>query len=108
MNNFYTNFQQFCKLRHVQVDIKEVRYLEMREEYVAKNLNWWAETQKCINWLYDHDKKTINANRLRNWATNALKYQKEIELKKRQEYADRSAPKPKPKVKQMEKLWIPY
>lgn len=107
MEEYYSKFISFCGERRLVCKIPETKYLEMREEYLSK-LNWWKEVQKCINWLYDRDLRVISRARLRNWMNNAVRYQKEAELKQQQKYADKQKHYMPPVfVYKQEKIWQP-
>lgn len=85
---FYDVFDAHCKKREIENLITQDRYLEMKEEYEHK-LIWWQQVQKCTDWLYDNKKKKITSQRLRNWMDNALKFNKETEIKIRQGFQDK-------------------
>lgn len=97
-SRYFNDFNDFCLKRKIQNRINRVRYNEMRKEYDKKIL-WWKQEIKCVNWLYDNEKKFITAARLRNWMENAIKFQKEYELKKMQERTDKKFYQPQRSVK---------
>lgn len=87
INPEYDSFIDLTEKRKLVVQIVRVRFMEMREEYKLK-IPWWAEVQKCVNWCYDNNKKFITTSRLRNWMQNAIKFNKDKEIKRLQEKQD--------------------
>lgn len=85
----FSNFMDFVEKRNMKTDIKQGRYLEIREEY-KNRIAWWREVQKCINWCYDNNKKKLTSQRLRNWVTRSIQYEKDQELKRQNQKRDKN------------------
>lgn len=104
--DYYLTFIETCQKRNIIIKITRSRYLEMREEYVNK-LNWLKEVQKCVDWLYDNEKKDINAGRIRNWMRKSLEFSKSREMQNIQRYADATNILAPVKVYKTQPLWQP-
>lgn len=75
----YQFFLEYCKKRKIDPDVKEGKYLELRDEYHEV----WSETVKtCVDWLSDKGLKKANAMRLRNFAKKTKEYRKNEEFKR--------------------------
>lgn len=74
----YNNFLDKCKTRRIDCQIKEGAYLNLRDEFKDK-VNWWQQTQDCVDWLYDQGFKKITTNRLRNRMKSAIRFQTDKE-----------------------------
>ncbi len=106
-DNYFQSFKELCEHRKIICQITESKYLEMRLEYLNK-LNWWRETQKCVDWLYDNGLSVISRPRLRNWMTRSIKWAKEREQKQQTKFADKQGGYiEKAKPYKREPLWVP-
>lgn len=74
----YEYFTKKCSDRKIQIDVKEDKYLSLREEYKE---GWSKIVTDCIDWLYDNDKKKITAGRLRTFAKKHKEWNKRDALK---------------------------
>lgn len=97
----YQKFIQYCLKRKLKVKLSEFRYLEMRAEFEQK-VSWWPEIMKCCDWLYDNEKKDINANRIRNWMRKSYEWSKNREKLKNDDRLEKNRWKEK-----KEPLWTP-
>jgi len=85
----FNSFTEYCHQRQLVPGITPARYFEMRTEYEQK-LSWWTEVRACIDWCYDNGKKVLSAPRLRNWMRNAVKFQREKQIKQQaQEFSEK-------------------
>jgi len=91
-----------CIVRGISNKISRAKYESLYQEYSDK-LMWGKEVKRCIDWLYDNDKKILTSQRLRNWMRKSLEFQKQQELKNLSKYQDKSIPKPH----NPEPLWTP-
>lgn len=71
----YARFVAYCEKRNIRVKLTQEKYNEMRIEIVPHlikvNVVWKEEVGKLVDWLYDKELKTINAQRIRNWMRKA-------------------------------------
>lgn len=104
----FDNFLDYCLKRSIAPNIHIKKYFEIRNEFTTK-VSFWEETKGCIDWLYDKGLKSINSQRLRNRMLNSIKFAKEKETKKQQEYRDKKDQKiAKPSTtKPLIPLWKP-
>lgn len=87
-NPYWDTFKGICVTKNIEIDMTKKRYLELRDEYYTK-LNWFNDSKACVEWCYDKGLRKINIQRLRNWMKNALKFQKEKEIKQQQYFQDK-------------------
>lgn len=107
MDSPYRAFLEHCIVRSVTCEIAEKKYLNIREEYLSR-FHWWEEAKSCVDWCSDNGLKKITPNRLRNWAKNAIKFNKEKELKAKQSIQDKTNQlKPKLYKPNLMPLWTP-
>lgn len=103
----FDSFKAHCEKWNIENLIKIKDYFILKSEFDSK-VNWWEQVKKCITWLVSNQKKKINLQRLQNWMSNSVKFQKDYETKMKQQYQDKTNQlAPKPAQPKKTPLWKP-
>lgn len=85
----FVRLSELCATIGLVNSVNPELYLQTLFEYMNK-INTVQEMRDCLYWCKDHNVKSVNIQRLRNWFKKAKEFQKSDELRKMAAFKDKA------------------